>query len=142
MRWQSCQGWHLSQKSRILLFSSFDGLLWRPCYHLPEKKLTLNNAVCSAICNQPTRLVLNLFPFGWEGFCQLTCYCNASFWANFLSKFFFEYFFNILKLIFRNFFLGFVTLRKSTSFKNLILTVCLEKLVLSSASLLIFTKCS
>ena len=141
MRRQSFQGLHPSQKSRILLFSSFDvlflffenafnryylflifeefhswcvgrairnGILVKSqefffFYPLAaccggrvnifqKNKLTLNNAVCFAICNQPTKLVLNLCPFGLEGFCQLTCYCNASFWANFLSKFFFEYF--------------------------------------------------
>ena len=40
--WQNFQGWLLSQKSRICLFSFFDGLLWSLCYrqHLPEKEIT------------------------------------------------------------------------------------------------------
>ena len=121
MRWQSYQEWHLSQKSRILLFYPLAACCGGRVNIFQKNKLTLNNAVCFAICNQPTKLVLNLCPFGLEGFCQLTCYYYTSFWANYLSTFFSNIFHNIFKIIFRNFFLGLITLLKSTLLKNLIL---------------------
>ena len=138
MRWQSFQGWHLSQKSRILLFSSFDGLLWRPCYHLPEKNLTMPSVLQSAT-NQPD-WCSTCVHLGEKVFVNWLSIAMLAFEQIIKANFFSNIFFNIFKIIFRNFFK--VLSHYASRRYSKILTVCLEKLVLSSPSLLIFTKCS
>ena len=127
MRWQSFQRWHLSQKSRILLFSSFDGLLWRPCYHLPEKKTNFKQ--CRLFCNlQPTNQIgAQLVSIWVRRFLStdllLLCFL--------LSKLFEQIFFRIFFSIFLRTFLRFFYV-----IKNLIWPICLEKLFLKESIIL------
>ena len=131
MRWQSFQRWHLSQKSRILLFSSFDGLLWRPCYHLQEKKTNFKQ--CRLFCNlQPTNQIgAQLVSIWVRRFLSTDLLLLCFLLSKFLSKFFFEYFFQYFKINFSQLFFRFchttqVDVIQKFDFTSLLGKICLQ----------------